>query len=169
MYKSRFILIFSFPLIKRRVVLWWGLETDSFWSLSQKFEHKMICGQILRSLEGPFLCLSGGSPWNINDSFWCFFTYFSTLKPSTLKLRWIISDNLSEPFDHLISFYINISYLFSKFRFDNILVYERDFHPIDSRIRLEQKQTSVNTICIVSHDASLLGVRWKSRSVNESW
>ena len=118
MYKCRFILIFSFPLIKRSVVLWWGLETDSFWSLSQKFEHKMICGLILRSLEGPFLCLSRRSPWNINDSFWFFFTCFSTLKPSTLKLRWIISDNLSEPFDHLISFYINISNLFSKFRFD---------------------------------------------------
>ena len=43
-----------------------------------------------------------------------------------------------------------------KVHFGLILVYEQDWHPIDSRLRLKQEQTSVASICVVNHDASML-------------
>ena len=43
-----------------------------------------------------------------------------------------------------------------KVHFGKILVYEQDWHPIDSRFRLKQEQTSVASICVVSRDASML-------------
>ena len=93
----------------------------------------------------------------INDFFVSSFNYLSTW-----RMKWPVPLSSNQR-GYLLGCYLRKGFIFlhhllfiKKVHFGKISVYELDLHQIDSWIRLEQEQTSVDSICVVSHDASLL-------------